>query len=183
MGAQLTDRVRAGSVRDFEPLFRDHVQATRDYAGSLVRAQEVDELVSETFERVLNALLRGRGPTDEGFLAYSKTTLRHVLADRYRERRRERLEEDIELAAVDLDPMLIVVSENAARGENVELIRAVRGLPLRWRLIVWLIDIEQQPIAEVARLLAMKPNAVHALAYRARKRLRETLAEPLSPRR
>lgn len=173
MSAQLTDQVRHGSAAPFETLYRRHLPTARRFAGSLARGQDVDDLVCAAFDRILNTLRRGHGPNDDTFQSYLFTTIRSVVADRARLRRREELRADFEVQAVDADPMLIVVSEKAARANRISIIRAARQLPIRWRIVVWLVDIEQVPIAEVAVLLHTTPNNISQLAHRARRRLRE----------
>ncbi|MGH9040247.1 MAG: sigma factor-like helix-turn-helix DNA-binding protein, partial [Acidimicrobiia bacterium] len=50
---------------------------------------------------------------------------------------------------------------------------ALQALPSRWRTVLWLTEVEGLSPAEVSRRIGIKPNAVAALAYRARKGLRE----------
>lgn len=173
---ELTDRVRAGGIEHFALLYRQHIASARTYARMLVRTHDVDDVVSDAFDRILRALLRGSGPSDQTFRAYLCTTIRSRAAHTYRQRRREELEAELELQNAQADPMLIVVGENAVRQDNIiKRIRAVRRLPIRWRVVVWLLDIENVPLAQVAELLGTTPNNVSALAYRARTRLRRNL--------
>ena len=51
--------------------------------------------------------------------------------------------------------------------------RPSRRCPARWRTVLWLTEVEGLSPAEVSRRIGIKPNAVAALAYRARKGLRE----------
>jgi hypothetical protein len=55
-----------------------------------------------------------------------------------------------------------------AEFESSVAARAFRRLPERWRTVLWLTEVEQESPAEVAPLLGLSPNAVAALAYRAR---------------
>ena len=50
---------------------------------------------------------------------------------------------------------------------------ALQALPERWRTVLWLTEVEGMSPAEVSERIGIKPNAVAALAYRARKGLRE----------
>jgi RNA polymerase sigma factor (sigma-70 family) len=177
MITQLTDQVRAGSAAHFAALYHRYLPSACRFAGSLARGQDVDDVVAEAFDRILNTLLRGHGPADDTFQAYLFTTIRSVLADRARLRKREELRAEFDLRAAEADPMLIVINEKAVRADKLTLIRAVRRLPIRWRIVVWLLDIEQLPIAEVATLLRTTPNNVSQLAHRARTRLREFFIE------
>ena len=57
--------------------------------------------------------------------------------------------------------------------ESAAAARAFASLPERWQLVLWHTEVEEQKPAEVAPLLGMTPNAVSALAYRAREGLRQ----------
>ncbi|WP_409201810.1 zf-HC2 domain-containing protein [Microbacterium testaceum] len=48
-----------------------------------------------------------------------------------------------------------------------------RSLPARWQEVLWYSEVEQMKPAEIAPLLGMRPNAVAALAVRAREGLRQ----------
>ncbi len=67
-------------------------------------------------------------------------------------------------------------SQHVAKVEAiVDLEGAIRALPLTYRSVVRLYDIECKPIDEVAEALGRSPGAVYMLRSRAHDRLRETL--------
>ncbi|GAA1946308.1 hypothetical protein GCM10009798_01620 [Nocardioides panacihumi] len=125
--------------------------------------------MAEAFERVLRQLRQGKGP-DVSFRAYLLTTLRHA---HFRHHKAERVAvptDDATLLDQSVeDPDSVVAAfDRGAAG------RAFAALPERWQMILWHLEVEGQRPAEVADLLGLKPNAVSALAYRAREALRQS---------
>ena len=160
--------VRAGDTAAYGTLYERHSPATRQLARSLARnPADADDLVAETFAKVLAALRAGRGPL-VAFRAYLHTTLRHVCY--HRARRDRRLEFTDDLTRYDegepfSDPAL-------DRLDRTYAARAFRQLPARWRDVLWLTEIEGAGPAEIAPLFGLTPNAVAVLAHRAREGLR-----------
>ena len=54
---------------------------------------------------------------------------------------------------------------------------AFASLPARWQTVLWHLDVEREPPRRVAPLLGLEPNAVSAVAARARKGLRQAYLE------
>ena len=160
--------VRAGDTAAYGTLYERHSAATRQLAHSLARnPADADDLVAETFARVFAILRSGRGPL-VAFRAYLHTTLRHVCY--HGARRDRRLEFTDDLTRYDegepfIDPAL-------DRLERTYAARAFRQLPVRWRDVLWLTEVEGAGPAEIAPLLGLTPNAVAVLAHRAREGLR-----------
>jgi RNA polymerase sigma factor (sigma-70 family) len=168
MDTDLLAAVRAGDTEAFGTLYERHAPAARQLAGALARdAAEADDLVAETFAKVLATLRSGRGPL-VAFRAYLYTTLRHVCY--HRARRDRRLEFTDDLTRYDAgvpfrDPAL-------DRLERTYAARAFRQLPARWRDVLWHTEVEGASPAEIAPRLGLTPNAVAVLAHRAREGLR-----------
>ncbi|HEX8346287.1 MAG TPA: sigma-70 family RNA polymerase sigma factor [Actinoplanes sp.] len=160
--------VRAGDTAAYGTLYERHSAATRQLAHALARdPADADDLVAETFTKVLATLRAGRGPL-VAFRAYLHTTLRHVCY--HRARRDRRLEFTDDLTRYDEgepfhDPAL-------AKLERAYAARAFRQLPPRWRAVLWHTEVEGATPAEIAPLLGLTPNAVAVLAHRAREGLR-----------
>ena len=160
--------VRAGDTDAYGTLYERHSAATRQLAYSLARdPSDADDLVAETFAKVLASLRAGRGPL-VAFRAYLHTTLRNVCY--HRARRDRRIEFTDDLSRYDegepfLDPAL-------DRLERTYAARAFRQLPARWRDILWMTEVEGAGPAEIAPQLGLTPNAVAVLAHRAREGLR-----------
>jgi RNA polymerase sigma factor (sigma-70 family) len=166
--AELISRVRGGDVSAYGDLFTRHRDAATRLARQLVSPIDADDLVSEGFAKVLNVLLAGGGP-DVAFRAYLLTAIRRLHVDKIRATAKATPTDD--LAAYDggeeFDDTVIAGFEGAAAA------KAFASLPERWQLVLWHLEIEGQKPADVAPLLGMSPNAVSALAYRAREGLRQ----------
>jgi RNA polymerase sigma factor (sigma-70 family) len=166
--SDLLAAVRAGDTAAYGTLYERHAAATRQLAHSLARnPADADDLVAETFVKVLATLRAGRGPL-VAFRAYLHTTLRHVCY--HRARRDHRIEFTDDLTRYDegepfTDPAL-------DRLERTYAVRAFRQLPERWRDVLWLTAVEGAGPTEIAPLLGLTPNAVAVLAHRAREGLR-----------
>lgn len=166
--ADLLAAVRAGDTAAYGTLYRRHRAATRQLAAALTRdPADADDLVAETFAKVLAALRAGRGP-EVAFRAYLNTTLRHV--SYHRSRRDRRLEFTDDLSRYDPgEPFRDTALDQL---DQAYAARAFRRLPERWRAVLWHTEIRGATPAEVAPLLGLSPNAVAGLAYRAREGLR-----------
>jgi RNA polymerase sigma factor (sigma-70 family) len=166
--AELISAVRAGDVAAYGELFARHVEAARRLGRQLVPGPDVDDLVSESFTKVLGVLQRGGGP-DLAFRAYLLTAVRRLHVDRIRATARLHTTDDL----TPFDPG-VPFRDTAVEGfESAAAARAFASLPERWQLVLWHTEVEEQKPAEVAPLLGMSPNAVSALAYRAREGLRQ----------
>ncbi|HEX8627303.1 MAG TPA: sigma-70 family RNA polymerase sigma factor [Catenuloplanes sp.] len=161
--------VRAGDTAAYGTLYERHRDATRQLARALARnPADAEDLVAETFVKVLAALRAGRGP-DAAFRAYLHTTLRHVCY--HRTRRDRRLEFTDDLTRYDTGEPFHDTA--LAQLERAYAARAFRQLPERWRAVLWHTEIRGATPAEVAPLLGLSANAVAVLAYRAREGLRQ----------
>ncbi|MGO4255345.1 sigma-70 family RNA polymerase sigma factor [Marmoricola sp. RAF53] len=165
--AELISRVRGGDVSAYGDLFARHRDAATRLARQLVSPSDADDLVSEGFAKVLNVLLAGGGP-DVAFRAYLLTAIRRLHVDKIRATARATPTDDL-TPYDDGEPF----SDTVIAGfEGAAAAKAFASLPERWQLVLWHLEIEGQKPADVAPLLGMSPNAVSALAYRAREGLR-----------
>lgn len=173
--AELIAAVRDGDLAAYGTLYERHVSAAYNLARQLAKsAAEADDLVSESFAKVLDTLRAGKGP-DSAFRAYLLTALRHGAYDKTRKDKRVDLTEDMSNATGALGGALTVpFSDTAVAGlERTMAAKAFALLPERWQAVLWHTEIEQQSPAEVAPILGLTPNSVSALAYRAREGLRQ----------
>ena len=131
-------------------------------------AADAEDAVAEGFARVFAALPRMAG-RQIAFRPYLLTCVRNAATDRLRRERRIDLREQMPETAgsAQADDMALLGLERNLVGE------ALQALPARWRTVLWLTEVEGLSPAEVSRRIGIKPNAVAALAYRARKGLRE----------
>lgn len=172
--AALMDSVRRGDVSSYGELYVRHASTVRGLARKLSRSHtEADDLVSEAFAKVLEILISGRGPRS-AFRAYLLTTLRHSA---YQKTGRDRVipvedllaTKGIRTAAVST-PFTDTV---LAALERSLVAHALTQLPERWQMVLWHTEIQGKPPADVAALMDLTPNAVSALACRAREGLRQ----------
>ncbi|MCA1841746.1 MAG: sigma-70 family RNA polymerase sigma factor, partial [Actinobacteria bacterium] len=131
-------------------------------------AADAEDAVAEGFARVFAALPRMAG-RQIAFRPYLLTCVRNAATDRLRRERRIDLRDQMPEApsTSQADDMALMGLERNLVGE------ALQALPARWRTVLWLTEVEGLSPAEVSRRIGIKPNAVAALAYRARKGLRE----------
>ena len=167
--ADLIAATRRGDTTAYGVLYERHVHSAQRLASILASDRsEADDLVSETFAKVLSALGQGKGP-DLAFRAYLLTTLRNTFYQRTRRDKKVQFTDDMlrhDHGEAFVDP--------AIDGQERRYIaRAFRRLPQRWQVVLWHTEVEGESPATVATLLGLSPNGVSALAYRARERLRQ----------
>ena len=164
-GAEQTELARAA----YGQLWERHADAARNLARQLTRSDaDTDDLVAEAFARVLDVLQSGGGP-DTAFRPYLLTTVRNTFYDKVRRDRRVTLSDD--MAAHDPG---VPFDDTAIAGlESTLAAQAFARLPERWQTVLWHTEVEGADPADVAPLLGLSPNAVSALAYRAREGLRQ----------
>jgi RNA polymerase sigma factor (sigma-70 family) len=175
--ADLISAVRRGDTAAYGELFGRHRDAAQRMARQVAGASDADDLVAESFARVLVRLQDGGGP-DEAFRAYLLTSIRRLHIDRVRARNKvwsTAHEAELDRAVDFVDPAELTFEHGAAAV-------AFSSLPERWRLVLWHLDVEGQRPADVAPLLGTSANAVSALAHRAREGLRQAyLQNHLAP--
>ncbi len=166
---ELLDRAKEGDRSAFGTLYLRHRDAARRVASMCTTSRaDAEDAVAEGFAKVFAALPRmaGRNIT---FRPYLLTCVRNAATDRIRRERRIDLRE-----AMPETPGDFQADDVALRGLERNLVgEALQALPSRWRTVLWLTEVEGLSPAEVSRRIGIKPNAVAALAYRARKGLRE----------
>jgi RNA polymerase sigma factor (sigma-70 family) len=166
--AELITASRGGDASAYAELYTRHVDAARAAARALCKSRsDADDVVSEAFAKVLRVLQRGGGP-DLAFRPYLLTSVRNVFYDRVRRQREEPTEDMSDV------PML---SESLSTEDRDLASRAFASLPERWQQVLWHTEVEGRTATEVAPLLGLAPNAVAALAYRAREGLRQAFLQ------
>ncbi|MQA87894.1 MAG: sigma-70 family RNA polymerase sigma factor, partial [Streptosporangiales bacterium] len=167
--AELITATRAGDTGAYGLFYERHVHAARGLAYQIARDQaEAEDLVAETFARVLDVLRRGGGP-QVGFRPYLLTALRRVKYDRARGEQRQVVTDELD----KFDPGVPFVDPALEGLERTLVARAFLTLPERWQTVLWHTEIEGAKPGDVAPLLGMSANSVAALAYRAREGLRQ----------
>ena len=166
--AELIVAARAGDADAYGLLYERHAGAARRLARQFVTVPaDIDDVVAETFSRVLQAIRRGNGPA-EAFRPYLLTALRRVAIDLVNGQRRQIPTDDADLpdfGEAFVDPVV-------ADLERSLIARAFWSLPERWSAVLWYTEVEQVSTAEVAELLGLSANAVSVLRRRAREGLK-----------
>ena len=166
--AELITAVRDGDDAAFAELYRRHLESAKAAARSLTRSRaDADDVVAEGFTRVLQAIRNGGGP-QLAFRPYLVTAVRNAYYDRMRKDRRLDAREEVP-EVLDLS----VLRQSDSHDDRALAARAFASLPERWQLVLWHTEVEGRTPAEVGPLLGLAPNAVAALAYRAREGLRQ----------
>lgn len=176
---QLVGAARAGDDAAYARLWERHVASGRNAARAVSPNVDPDDLVSEAFTSILSAIRKGGGPQD-GFRPYLFATIRNVAASWGRRTVETPLDDLDERAADSTAEFAELVADRSV------LAQAFRELPARWRTLLWYIEVEGMKPREVAPLLGMTPNAVSALAYRAREGFKQAwlqahISDPARP--
>ncbi|MFF1574585.1 sigma-70 family RNA polymerase sigma factor [Leifsonia sp. NPDC058292] len=171
--SELVERARRGDKPAYGLLWSRHAGAARRVAQSTTTSFDGDDIVSEAFARVYQAILGGGGPTT-GFRPYLFTVVRNVAAAWGRGRR--------EVAVENFDTLESngLVKERASSEDEVlqKLDRgltaqAFRSLPERWQEALWYSEIEQLSRKDMAQIFGISSAAVGVLTFRAREGLRQ----------
>lgn len=167
--AELLESVRGGNAAAYGELYERHIAAARALARQLVRGDaEVEDVVAESFTKILDLVGRGGGP-EAGFRPYLLTVVRRTVYDRTRVESRNVTTGEIEA----FDPGVPFVDPALTGLEKSLIAKAFLSLPDRWRAVLWHTEVENAKPADVAPVLGLSANGVAALAYRAREGLRQ----------
>lgn len=167
--ADLIAAARSGDASAYGVLYERHAAAARRLARQIVKTPaDADDVVAETFARVLYAIKGGNGPA-EAFRPYMLTAIRRVAIDLVNGQRRQIPTDDADLP----DPGEPFDDPMVADFERSLITRAFWSLPERWRAVLWHTEIEGARPADVAALLGLSANAVSVLRRRAREGLKQ----------
>ncbi len=156
-----------------EELYRRHMPAALLFARRVVGNEfDADDICSEAFLKVIGAIRRGKGPQGP-FRPYLLTAVKTSAADHWSGASREELVEDPAETPDDERGYDRILQE-----KDLQLAAAAfTSLPSRWQTVLWHVDVEGEPPRRVGPLLGLEPNAVSAVAARARKGLRQAYLE------
>lgn len=166
---RLLEIVRSGGEWAYAELYRRYEGEVRRFARSLVSSDDVDDLTSETFTKMLQALRRRKGPVDHPIRYLMVTTRTSAISLRQRHRRQDDLRNH---AALKGD----VIDEQPASMDD-DLVAAFTQLSPRWRQVLWWNVIEGLSPAEISERMNLAAPAVSALLYRAKAALRAAYAD------
>ena len=166
--AALLTAVLEGKLEPYGELYERYYPMARAIAFQHTsNVHQAEDIVSEAFARILQALKNGKGPHSYlgGYLA---TTIAHLAGEYGLLSAKEVPSEQEHLEAMGtLDETVLQLHESD------EVISAFTSLPERWQTVLWLTEIEAKKPREIATAMALSPNAVSALALRAKESLKE----------
>ena len=173
--AELITAVRAGDDDAFATLWRRHEAAALRLARQITNPSNAEDLVSESFARLLRVLRQGGGP-DGAFRPYLFSTLRRLNIDNARSYgQRISLTDDDN--ALEGEPSSSAADVAALNAENSAAWRAWASLPESSRTLLWHLVVEEETPAQVAPLVGTSANGVSSRAVRARERLRQAFLQ------
>ncbi len=172
--AKLISEVRAGSVESFVVLWERYRAVAIYTASGLLSYDDVQDVVSEAYVRIFDALQRDLGPTF-AFRSYLIQTVRNCAIRVLQQS--QNLDEEV------FDEQLFDGSDQGAKEpavsgslsvENRELIFAAYAqLPQRMQEVLWCTEVEGLTARAAAAKLGIPAAQVSLLSFRARAKLRE----------
>ncbi len=166
----LLSAYRAGDSAALAVLWERHVRPAIVAARSIAPSLDAEDVVSDAYLKIIESIEKGRGPHG-AFRPYLYRVVQSVAADKLRspETHVAELHESHEIP--EADPW-----EDRAFDRNAAA-QAFNSLSERWQSVLWYTEVEGLPPREAAQLLGIKPNAVSALASRAREALASAWVE------
>lgn len=174
--SRLIARFQAGDARAMETLFEMYADRALGLAVRLTETREdAEEVAQEAFVRAFRHARQFRGGT-ESFGPWLLTIVRNLARDRRRQLRLPILS----LSSPESDSIASrheLAAEAERRAERRALLNALDALPEEWRVVLTLCELEDVPHHEAARILGRSVAATRSLLYRARRGLRDQMAE------
>ncbi|MEO6122200.1 MAG: sigma-70 family RNA polymerase sigma factor [Ilumatobacteraceae bacterium] len=165
----VTEEVRKGSIPAFEELYLRHVHAAKSTARYMLRNDhDADDVVGDAFAGVLSALNNGAGPREANFRSYLLACVRNGCVARSRQR-----DNAIPVDPTDFDDTPVAFEDTERFVEADTLTKAYSSLPAPWQRVLWMTEVEDRPLDDVAQLLKLRKPAASALSYRAHQGLTE----------
>jgi DNA-directed RNA polymerase specialized sigma24 family protein len=130
---------------------------------------DVDDVVQETFERLMRSADRGCGPT-ASVSGYVRQ-IAHNVAVRFAQRRKRGRELEEMCARLDLWNRPVVDCDESILDRD-EVIHILRRVPHNSRFLLWAIGAEGRNLADVSHDVATTPAALAAHLYRVRQNIR-----------
>lgn len=174
----MEERLKEEAVQYLDALYRTAVRLTHN-------AADAEDLVQETYVRALGALDQFEQGTN--LRAWLFRILMNTFINHYRRRQRQPLAtsldamSDFTLHQHRADPQQHLPEEQPEQAvldqlAVEEVLRAIDALPLEFRQVVWLADVEGFRYREIADILKIPIGTVMSRLHRARRRLQEVLA-------
>ena len=148
--ADLLAAVRAGDDAAYAELWTRHQGAARRMAAQVAEPGDVDDLVSESYYRVLRVVKAGSGPQD-AFRPYLFSTMRRFAIDTARSYQRRVTLTD-QAADLEAEPAPSAADVAAVNAEQHAAWRAWASLPEASRAVLWHVVVERQTRSEERRV-------------------------------
>lgn len=158
----------AGDPVAFERLYREHVARIHSLARRMAGEDTADDLTQEVFIRAWEKLPSFRGDAAFGTWLH-RLAVNWILSRRETARRREAKRVGAE-GVLDR-----VQARHAPPGLEMDLERAMAGLPERARRVFVLYDVEGYPHEDIAGFMGISVGTSKSQLHRARMLLRERL--------
>ena len=175
---EVVSRVLAGDRAIFEVLMRRHNPRVYRTIRAILRDEtEVEDAMQQTYLLAYSHLAEFAGASS--FATWLTRIAVNEALGRLRKRARLVPVEDPDPAEdATMRPSASTPEEGAANNEAVHIVeRAVDTLPVIYRSVVMLRDVEQLSTSETADALGITEEAVRIRLHRARQALREAFAE------
>lgn len=174
---ELLVMARSGNQEAYATLYDRYAYAALRLARHLGMRDDAEDIVSESFARILDLVGRGKGPTSN-FRSYLFTTVRHEAGRRAKARQKVLPTDD----ESQIDTAVPFGDSQLDSFERTSVRAAYESLPARWQSVLWHLDVEGHKPQDLAEALDVSPNSVSALVYRARSGLRQAyLQQHISP--
>jgi RNA polymerase sigma-70 factor (ECF subfamily) len=177
----IVSRVQRGEINAFEDLVRRHGRRVHlTLAGILRKDEDIDDAVQDTFIKAFQHIGGFQGRST--FLTWLTRIAINTGLQRLRGRRDVESLDDAADTAEDFHPRQVQAwQDNPEQAYSKTVMRelvwnAVMELPLHYRVVVMLRDLQQLSTAEVAAALDLGIPGVKARLHRGRLMLREALA-------
>lgn len=184
---ELAARAAAGDESAFEVLFERHRRRVSLIAGRFFRQREqIEEVVQETFTKVYFALADFDGEGDASFAAWLARIAFNASYDELR-RQKRRPESALSEVSEDESEWLRRNLHDESAESDIERVTVSRDLAAKLlarlgpedRLVLVLLEVEGQSVAEIGQTLGWSVPKVKVRAHRARAALRKVLGRYL----
>jgi RNA polymerase sigma factor (sigma-70 family) len=161
-----------GADRSFERLYRKHAGDVYRYALVVLRNQaDAEDVTQTTFLNAYRAMEKGERPrSPQNWLI---AIAHNVCRQRFRQSQRRPAEVVFEDELAET-----VVEDDALSAEDIR--RALGHLAFNQRSALVMRELEGRSYQEIAEILSMSVSAVETLIFRARRALREQLADGIT---
>ncbi len=178
---QLVTKARSGDLESFETLVNLYAKRIFHIAYKIVESiQDAEDVLQETFLKAFENLAKFRG--ESSFYTWIVQIAVNAALQRVKKRRPQTVSLDGLYGDDDFRPQQIVAwnetpEELYSREETQHILEeAIAALPILYRTVFLLRDVENMPMADIARILEISLPAAKSRLIRARLELREVLS-------